>query len=143
MKRTFVALAIVTAVSLGILDRSTTHPTVVDRAEVVAVIEAQIEAFLSDDAVTAFRFASDELRQEYGTPDQFMETVRTEYAAVYRPMSFSFTEINRIGNKVAQSVRFIGPDGHGYEAVYLMEMTPIRTWRIDDVTLNPTGDRGA
>src|ERR1700754_3285833 len=50
-----------------------------------AVIEGQLAALAADDAKRAFGFAAPELREYFGTPENFIEMVRTSYPVVYRP----------------------------------------------------------
>jgi len=109
--------------------------SVADRAQIRAVIEQQIQAFAKDDATAAFAFASPAIRQQFGTPDIFMEMVRSGYAAVYRPRSLSFGETRLVEGVTVQQVDVIGPDGVGAHAFYLMEREADGSWRINGVTM--------
>ena len=106
-----------------------------DARAVREVIEAQIDAFRSDDAERAFSYAAPEIRQMFGTPERFMETVRSTYAVVYRPHSVTFKEAVRVGTDIAQPVRMTDTDGHAWLVVYPMERQPDGTWRINGCQL--------
>ncbi len=106
-----------------------------DRAQIRAVIEQQIAAFAKDDAAAAFAFASPAIQQQFGTPDIFMQMVRSGYAAVYRPRSVSFSETRLVEGVTVQQVDVIGPDGVGAHTFYLMEREADGSWRINGVTM--------
>src|SRR5437868_15311285 len=99
------------------------------------VIEAQIDAFRSDDAERAFSYAAPEIRNMFGTPERFMETVRNAYAVVYRPYSVTFKDAVRVGADIAQPVRMTDAEGHAWLVVYPMERQPDGTWRINGCQL--------
>lgn len=106
------------------------------------VIEAQIAAFARDDGVSAFSFASPDIQQMFGNPENFMEMVRAGFAPVYRPRSYRFEAPVHLEGQPAQPVRVIGPDGRGVIALYRMEQQGDGSWRIAGVTLHPVDERG-
>lgn len=106
------------------------------------VIDAQIAAFARDDGVTAFSFASPDIQSIFRTPEAFMAMVRTGFAPVYRPRSYSYEEPVLLEGRLAQPVRVIGPDGRGVIALYRMQQQEDGSWRIAGVTLHPVDERG-
>lgn len=61
-----------------------------DREAIRAVISEQLEAFRRDDAEAAFAPATSGIRGKFGSAKVFLEMVRCEYPAVYRPGSVQF-----------------------------------------------------
>ncbi len=80
-------------------------------------------------------------RAMFGTPDRFMQMVRTGYGAVYRPREVQFLDLVVEQGELAQRVLFVGPDGVPVIAYYFMERQPDGSWRISGVTLRPSDDR--
>jgi hypothetical protein len=99
------------------------------------VIEAQLDAFRRDDAPRAFSYASAGIRAAFGTPEVFMEMVRTQYAVVYRPQSVQFDAPVVIEGGVVQPVRLTDAEGRTWIALYPMERQPDGGWRIDGCQL--------
>jgi hypothetical protein len=102
-----------------------------DRSEIRSVIERQIQAFQRDDAVSAFAFASLEIQTQFGTAEQFMQMVKTEYPAVYRPRSTVFEDVALVQGIPTQTVLLLSPNGTPFRAVYMMEKHSDCSWRID------------
>ncbi len=112
-----------------------------DRGAIRAVIERQMAAFARDDDASAFACASPAIQRQFGTPEAFMRMVRAGYAAVYRPRAVHFAEARLIDGVVIQPVDVIGPDGSGEHAFYVMEREGDGSWRINGVTLTPSGEK--
>lgn len=102
-----------------------------DRGAIRGVIENQIAAFRRDDGPGAFAFASPNIKRMFGTPETFMEMVRTGYPQVYRPSSVSFGELVRTEGTLLQLVDVVGPDGLPVIAVYEMQQQPDGSWQIN------------
>ncbi|MGJ3249018.1 MAG: DUF4864 domain-containing protein [Elainellaceae cyanobacterium] len=113
-----------------------------DRAVIRAVIEQQLEAFQADDANTAFSFASPGIQSQFGSPEQFMEMVKSSYLPVYRPRSVMFEGIITIEGRLAQRVIVMGADGNLMSAYYVMEKQPDAGWRINGCILMPLEGQG-
>ena len=112
-----------------------------DGNAIVAVIQSQLDAFKGDRAAEAFGYASPGIQAMFGTPDRFMQMVRTGYGAVYRPREVQFLDLVVERGELAQRVLFVGPDGVPVIAYYFMERQPDGSWRISGVTLRPSNDR--
>ncbi|MFH7027329.1 MAG: DUF4864 domain-containing protein [Heteroscytonema crispum UTEX LB 1556] len=108
-----------------------------DLIAILTIIENQLQAFQNDDAKGAFAFASPGIQAQLGTPENFMDMVRTAYQAVYRPRSVLFEQITTIQGNIAQPVLLLNSDGIPVKALYLMEKQRDRTWRINGCFLIP------
>ncbi len=75
-----------------------------DIESIRSVIESQLAAFATDDAQTAFSFASEGIRGTFGTADNFLAMVKSSYPVVYRPASVLFLEPEKIGDEIMQGV---------------------------------------
>ncbi len=95
------------------------------------VIEAQEDAFKRDDAAGAFRLASPGIQAQFGTPERFLDMVRTMYEAVYRPRVMRFLDAVATPAGVVQRVIYIGPDGLQVLALYPMLHMDDGSWRTD------------
>ena len=69
---------------IGIANAQTESVPADEAKAVRAVVEAQLAAFAADDAKRAFSYAAPSMREMFGTPERFMEMVRTGYPVVYR-----------------------------------------------------------
>jgi hypothetical protein len=102
-----------------------------------AVIEAQLAAFSADEAEKAFSFASDSIRETFGSAENFMRMVKTSYPVVYRPSSVSFLPPELLGEDVYQGVKMTDEDGQLWLAVYRMQRLADDSWRIAGCALKP------
>jgi hypothetical protein len=102
------------------------------------VIEAQLDAFRRDDSARAFSYAAPGIRATFGSAENFMEMVRTQYAVVYRPASVAFEQAVVSGGEVVQPVRLTDAEGRVWIALYPMQREPDGTWRIAGCYLTRT-----
>jgi len=102
-----------------------------DAITIRSVIECQLAAFQKDDAQGAFVFASPGIKTQFGTPESFIQMVKTSYPAVYRPRSIFFEKITIIQKNITQPVLLLAPNGVPVRALYFMEKQPDHTWRIN------------
>ena len=109
----------------------------IDRAAIRSVIQRQLQAFQADDAAAAFEFASPEIREKFGTAENFLRMVKLAYVAVYRPRSVMFENLVTVKGIPTQEVFLLGPDGNLVKALYLMELQPNGTWKISGCFLVP------
>jgi len=137
--------AVLLCVSLGGFGPSAraqehSQPIPADQRAILETIQAQLDAFQVDDHPLAFSYATPQLREMFGTPDNFMAMVRGGYMSVYRPQSVEFLDSRVVSGRTGQAVRFVGPDGTAVVAIYTMEKQPDGSWRIAAVQLIPTGE---
>jgi hypothetical protein len=111
-----------------------------DATAVRKVIEAQIDAFRKDDARRAFSYATDDIRLTFGTPENFLEMVRSQYAVVYRPRSVAFDAPVYAGDDdLVQPVRLTDADGRAWIALYPMQRGSDGVWRTNGCQLRRIG----
>ena len=102
-----------------------------DMNEIRAVIHRQIDAFRRDDAPGAFALVSPGVQQTFGTPERFLDTVRTAYRAVYRPSAVSFLELVVMGGDVVQPIQVTDHTGVVWVAYYAMQRQKDGSWRTN------------
>ena len=107
-----------------------------DAAAIRAVISEQLDAFARDDGPRAFSLATAGIRAQFGTPEVFMEMVRSEYPVVYRPKSVQFERPEFVENQVVQPVRMTDAAGRAWIAVYPMRREADGRWRTDGCLLH-------
>ena len=113
-----------------------------DAAAVRKVIEAQIDAFRKNDAARAFSYATSGIRLTFGTAENFMEMVRSQYAVVYRPKTVAFDKpIALDDDQLVQPVRMTDADGRAWIALYPMERGPDGVWRTNGCQLRRAGQQ--
>ena len=101
-----------------------------DRLSVQSVIERQLNAFLADDAATAYSFAAPNITARFPTDEIFMEMVRQGYRPVYRPRSWSFGPIRETAGRIEQIVDIVDAEGVEWAARYVLEKQPDGSWKI-------------
>ena len=107
-----------------------------------ATIGAQIQAFLADDFVTAFTFASPGIQGLFGTPERFGQMVRNGYPMVWRPDELRYLELRDVNGALWQKVLIRDHAG----AVHVLDYQMIRTtagWRINGVQILDAPEVGA
>ncbi|MEO6625981.1 MAG: DUF4864 domain-containing protein [Burkholderiaceae bacterium] len=102
-------------------------------------VRAQLDAFASDDAKRAFSFAAGTIQQMFGTPDNFMDMVRSTYPVVYRPASVTFLTPKPQGKVIVQPVHMTDNQGASWLAVYRLEQQKDKSWRIAGCVLVANG----
>ena len=104
----------------------------VDVPEIRSVIDAQVQAFKAEDAVTAFTFASPRIKQLFGTVENFAAMVQGSYPMVWNPDKVVFFDQAQRGAIIWQRVLFV--DQAGAEHWFAYEMVPVgETWKINGV----------
>ena len=106
-----------------------------DAAAIRKVVEAQLDAFRNDDGARAFSYATDGIREIFGTPERFMAMVRGDYAVVYRPASVAFDAPEVAGGEIVQPVRLTDAAGNPWVAIYPMQREADGAWRINGCRL--------
>jgi Domain of unknown function (DUF4864) len=108
-----------------------------DVDEIRTVIHRQIDALRRDDAHGAFALVSPNVQQAFGTPERFLDTMRTAYRAVYRPLSVSFLDLLVMGRDVVQPVQVTDRAGALWVAYYAMQRQNDGSWRTHGCRLVP------
>ncbi len=105
--------------------------------EIEGVIGSQIEAFKADDFVTAFTFASPNIRGMFLTPDNFGRMVTQGYPMVWRPATVAFLDLRLEGGLQVQRVEIVDSEGRVHQLDYYMIETE-NGWKINGVQLLKT-----
>lgn len=111
-------------------------------AEIEANIAAQIQAFKADDFATAFTFASPNIQQLFGTPENFGVMVRRGYPMVWRPADVRFLELREVAGALWQKVMITDGDGRVHILDYQMVQQD-SGWKINGVQLLGNADPSA
>jgi hypothetical protein len=107
-----------------------------------STIRSQMDAFLADDFVTAFTFASPAIKGIFQTPENFGAMVKQGYPMVHRPADVQMLERRDVGGAVVQ--RVMVTDGAGNTHVLDYQMVPAAGgWQINGVQLLPGVGVGA
>jgi hypothetical protein len=97
-------------------------------------IQGQFDAFLKDDFVTAFDFASPNIKGIFGTPERFGQMVTQGYPMVHRPSGVEMLELRELEGRLWQRVLVTDATGRGHLLEYQMIETP-EGWKINGVEL--------
>ena len=100
-----------------------------------AVVQAQLDAFAADDGPRAFSFATQGLREMFGSADRFMAMVRAGYPVVYRPASVAFLVPEWLYRELIQGVHFTDEQGGLWLALYRLQRQRDNSWRINGCEL--------
>ena len=119
------------AVLLASVSAANSGVSASDMNEIRGVIHRQIDAFRRDDAPGAFALVSPGVQQTFGTPERFLDTVRTAYRAVYRPSAVSFLELVVMGGDVVQPIQVTDHTGVVWVAYYAMQRQKDGSWRTN------------
>ena len=105
--------------------------TAEDLAEIRAVIHRQIEAFRRDDVQAAFKLVSPTVQETFGTPERFLDVVRTSYGAMVRPTAVVFLGLTVMGEDAVQRVKITDRSGAIWLAYYAMQRQRDGSWRTN------------
>jgi len=110
-----------------------------DEQQIIATVQAQLDAFAQDDAEKAFSFAAPNIRMLMGNADYFLALVRGQYRVVYRPASVAFIKPQGQRDSAVLRVQMTDSDGDAWIATYGLQRQSDATWRITGCTLSPAG----
>lgn len=116
---------------LAVIGPAAAEPSITrdDLSEIRAVINRQIDAFRRDDAQEAFALVSPAVQQTFGTPERFLDVVRTAYSPIVRPAAVRFLEPVVFGAEAVQPVRLVDRMGAVWLAYYAMQRQKDGSWR--------------
>ena len=102
-----------------------------------SLIEQQIEAFLHDDAATAYTFAAPGIKALFPDKDSFFSMVKKSYQPVYHPGNYAFGKSRAIDNGaiVYQEVLITGTDDRDWTAIYQITRQPDGSYKINGVQI--------
>jgi len=102
------------------------------------VIDAQLRALRAGDANQAFSFAAPAIREQFGTAENFIHTVRLGYAPLLLARRTEFLVGAVIDGSVIQPLRLIAADDTVQVALYTMEKQRDGGWKITGCVLAPS-----
>ena len=108
-------------------------------AVVRQVVEQQMHAFATEDAMQAFALADNDLRNQFGSADAFLATVREQYPMLMHPTSVLFLKPETDGTIALQKVRMSDDQGASYTLTYLLNRDGNNQWRIAGCLVTPQG----
>ena len=106
--------------------------------EIRGVVDRQLKALRAGDGKQAFSYATDGIREQFGTPENFLRMVRSSYRALLDASHTQFLQGAIIGGTPFQAVRLVLPDNTVLVALYQMEKHKDGTWRIAGCTIAPS-----
>ncbi len=117
-------------------------PAQAQEAPIQTTIQSQLDAFMADDFVTAFSFASPMIKGIFGTSDNFGTMVQQGYPMVSRHGAVQMLELRTVAGNLWQRVMITDNSGR----THLLDYQMIETadgWQINAVQLLPAQDVGA
>jgi len=102
------------------------------------VIGDQLVALKAGDGVKALTYAAPGIREQFGTPDNFMRMVREGYSALLGARRTQFLEGAVIDHAVIQPLRLVLPDDSVLVALYQMQRQDDGQWRIVGCVIAPS-----
>ena len=102
------------------------------------VIDDQLAALKAGDGVKAMTFAAPGIREQFGTPDNFLRMVREGYAPLLDARRTQFLEGAVIDDAIVQPLRLVLPDDSVMVALYQMQRQPDGQWRIAGCMIAPS-----
>jgi hypothetical protein len=116
-------------------------PATAQEQPIQRTIRSQIDAFRSDDFAGAFTFASRNIKEMFGSPENFGAMVKQGYPMVYRPSEVQMMELREVAGNLWQRVRVVDQAGQPWYLDYMMVETP-EGWKINAVQILPAPDIG-
>ena len=107
-------------------------------ASIRQVIGEQRKALKAGDGKKALTFASPGIREQFGTPENFLAMVRTGYGALIAARYTEFLEGAVIDGAVIQPLRLVAPDNSVQVALYTMAKQKDGKWKIAGCVLAPS-----
>ena len=103
------------------------------------VVQQQLQALASQDAMQAFALADTDLRTQFGSADAFLATVRSQYPMLMHPSSVLFYKPRTNGAIALQKVRMSDDEGSAWTLTYLLNRQQDNQWRISGCVVTPEG----
>ncbi len=117
-------------------------PAMAQETPIQSTITAQIDALKRGDFVTAFTFASPNIKGIFGSPENFGRMVREGYPMVYRPSAVKMLELREVAGGLWQKVLVTDAEGRSHMLDYQMIETA-EGWQINAVQLLKAAGLGA
>ena len=102
------------------------------------VIGDQLVALKAGDGAKAMTYAAPGIREQFGTPENFMRMVREGYSALLNARRTQFLEGAVIEDAIVQPLRLVLPDETVLVALYQMQKQSNGQWRIGGCWIAPS-----
>jgi hypothetical protein len=102
------------------------------------VVGDQLAALRAGDGAKAMTFAAPAIREQFGTPQNFLRMVREGYAALLEARHHEFMQGAVIEGAVIQPLRLVLPDDKVVVALYQMQKQRDGRWRIAGCVIAPS-----
>ena len=109
-----------------------------DWAAIRKVISDQLVALKAGDGAKAMTYAAPGIREQFGTPENFMRMVRQGYGALLDARRTQFLEGAVIEDAIVQPLRLVLPDETVLVALYQMQKQGNGQWRIGGCWIAPS-----
>ena len=116
-------------------------PALAQDDEITGIIQDQLEAFNDRDIATAWTFASPNIQQFYGNPDNFGMMVEEGFPMVWDNAETRFLEQESRDNRAIQRVLIRDDNGVTHVLDYQLARTS-DGWKIAGVRIVPAPDTG-
>ena len=102
------------------------------------VVGDQLTALKAGDATKAMTYAAPGIRDQFGTPENFLRMVRTSYAPLLDARYTHFLEGAIVDGATIQPLRLVLADNTVLVALYQMQKQSDGRWRIAGCVLAPS-----
>jgi hypothetical protein len=103
------------------------------------VVQQQLQALATQDALQAFALADTDMRTQFGSAEAFLTTVREQYPMLMHPASVLFLKPETDGSVAMQKVRLTDDEGSSWSLTYLLNRQTDNQWRISGCVVTPEG----
>lgn len=100
-----------------------------DKIVIRQLIEKQLQAFQEQDEAAAFALTSPTIQNKYGQTD-FINTIKSKYAAIIQPRSIIFQRFTLVNNYPALVSMIMNREGELAQGVFIVQHQPDYSWRI-------------
>ena len=101
-----------------------------NKKKIIAVIDAQLEAFRSGDAEKAYSFATPGIQRQFANSSIFMQMVKNGYNVLRQPVKVEYQDLREHFGVKIQLVKLTDLNGFTFQAFYQMEQQTSGEWRI-------------
>ena len=100
------------------------------KEKIIAVIDAQLEAFRSGDAERAYSLATPGIQRQFTNSSIFMKMVINGYNVLRQPTKVEYHDLREHFGVKVQLVKLTDLNGFTFQAFYQMEQQNSGEWRI-------------
>jgi len=101
-------------------------------------VEQQLLALSEDDADEAFALATPSIREQMGSPENFLRVIKEDFSPIYRHLVVLFSQPKHVGDDTIQLVHLTDSQSRVWLAIYSMVRDTAGSWKIDGCQLVET-----